>query len=102
MLESAVTETMKDIVLPSELLPSYRQQSDAVRARFKRLKAREVILTVSHLDKNFERGGRSIVALKDINLQTYRREFLCVVGPSGCGKSTLARILAGLERHSSG
>jgi NitT/TauT family transport system ATP-binding protein len=102
MLESAVTETVKDIVLPSELLPSYREQSDAVRARFKRLKAREVILTVSHLDKNFERGGRSVVALKDINLQTYRREFLCVVGPSGCGKSTLARILAGLERHTAG
>ena len=97
-----MTESIKDIVLPSELLPSYRLQSDAVRARFKRLKSREVILTVSHLDKNFERGGRSIVALKDINLQTYRREFLCVVGPSGCGKSTLARILAGLERHSSG
>jgi NitT/TauT family transport system ATP-binding protein len=93
---------MDEIVLPSRLLPSYREQSQEVRARFERLKAREVILTISHLQKNFERGGRSIVALKDINLQTYRREFLCVVGPSGCGKSTLARILAGLERHSAG
>jgi len=93
---------MNDITLPRALLPSYLEQSEEVRARFERLKAREVILTISHLQKNFERGGRSIVALKDINLQTYRREFLCVVGPSGCGKSTLVRILAGLERHSAG
>jgi NitT/TauT family transport system ATP-binding protein len=93
---------MNDITLPRDLLPSYLEQSAVVRARFERLKAREIILTISHLYKNFERAGRSIVALKDINLQTYRREFLCVVGPSGCGKSTLVRILAGLEQHSAG
>jgi len=93
---------MNDITLPRDLLPSYLEQSEVVRARFERLKAREVLLTISHLYKNFERAGRSIVALKDINLQTYRREFLCVVGPSGCGKSTLVRILAGLEQHSAG
>jgi NitT/TauT family transport system ATP-binding protein len=71
-----------------------------VRARFDSLKAREVILTVSKLHKNFEGDGKSTVALKDINFSTHRREFLCVVGPSGCGKSTLVRILAGLEEHS--
>ena len=93
---------MNDTTLPRALLPSYLEQAAEVRERFERLKSREVILTISHLQKNFERAGRSIIALKDINLQTYRREFLCVVGPSGCGKSTLVRILAGLERHSAG
>ena len=84
-------------------LPPYRHQSAAVRERFERLRSREVILTVSHLDKRFG-GGREPVttALQDICLQTHRREFLCVVGPSGCGKSTLVRILAGLEQHSAG
>jgi NitT/TauT family transport system ATP-binding protein len=73
-----------------------------VRQRFEKLKAREVILTISQLTKIFQNGEKSTAALNDINLRTHRREFLCVVGPSGCGKSTLVRILAGLEQHSSG
>jgi NitT/TauT family transport system ATP-binding protein len=93
---------MNDHLLPRELLPSYLEQSDAVRQRFEKLKAREVILTISQLSKVFQSGEKSTLALKDIDLCTHRREFLCVVGPSGCGKSTLVRILAGLEQHSSG
>jgi NitT/TauT family transport system ATP-binding protein len=93
---------MNDIVIPGQLLPSHLEQAPAVRARFDSLKAREVILTVSKLHKNFDTDGNSMEALKDINFSTHRREFLCVVGPSGCGKSTLVRILAGLEEHSAG
>jgi NitT/TauT family transport system ATP-binding protein len=83
-------------------LPSYREQSEAVRARFARLQSREILLEVSHLDKTFVNAKKSTLALKDINLCVHRREFLCVVGPSGCGKSTLARIIAGLEEHTEG
>jgi NitT/TauT family transport system ATP-binding protein len=80
----------------------YLDLAPDVRARFDRLKAREVILKVDHLTRVFEtRKGRT-VALNDINFETHRREFLCIVGPSGCGKSTLVRILAGLDRQSSG
>jgi NitT/TauT family transport system ATP-binding protein len=81
---------------------SYLDQSEAVKARLDRLKARNVILRVNRLDKLFQNGGQKIVALKDINFQTHRREFLCIIGPSGCGKSTLVRILAGLETSSAG
>ena len=84
------------------LLPSHLEQTAEVRARFDRLKAREVILDVQHLNKLFGSGPRSTTALNDINFQTHRREFLCIVGPSGCGKTTLVRILAGLEERSSG
>ena len=93
---------MNDIVIPSQLLPSYLEQSAVVRTRFDSLKARDVILTVSGLHKNFDSDGNTTVALQDINFSTHRREFLCVVGPSGCGKSTLVRILAGLEQHTCG
>jgi NitT/TauT family transport system ATP-binding protein len=81
---------------------AYLDLAPDVRARFDRLKAREVILKVDHLTKVFETQGRRTVALNDINFETHRREFLCIVGPSGCGKSTLVRILAGLDRQSTG
>ena len=83
-------------------LPSHLQQSDAVRERFDRMKAREVILDVRHLHKVFNPASGPVTVLKDISFKTHRREFLCVIGPSGCGKSTLARILAGLEPYNAG
>ena len=93
---------MNQIVSPLHALPSYLDQSAQVRARFERLKQRESILQVRHLEKVFEQGTRKTVALHDINFSTHRREFLCVIGASGCGKSTLARIIAGLEESSGG
>ncbi len=81
----------------------YLTQSEPVRARFERLKAREVAMRVETLGKVFRTAeGAETVALRGIDLVTHRREFLCVVGPSGCGKSTFVRILAGLETKSSG
>jgi NitT/TauT family transport system ATP-binding protein len=82
---------------------AYQEQSDAVRGRFARIKARDVALRVQGLGKVFRtpKGGETI-ALRGIDIETHRREFLCVVGPSGCGKSTFVRILAGLETASSG
>jgi NitT/TauT family transport system ATP-binding protein len=91
---------MNKYVAPA--LPSYLDQAPSVRARFDKMKQREVILSVEHLNKIFGSGDKETVALNDITFQTHRREFLCVVGPSGCGKSTLVRILAGLEEHTSG
>lgn len=84
------------------MLPSYLDQAPAVRERFNRLKARDVILTVRHLGKVFRAKHKETVALSNISFTMHRREFLCVVGPSGCGKSTLIRILAGLEEQTSG
>ena len=83
-------------------LPSYLEQSDAVRERFTRLKQRPVLLEVKNLYKEFESRDGTVTALQDINFQTHRREFVCVIGPSGCGKSTLIRILAGLESPTRG
>ncbi|SOF01350.1 ABC-type nitrate/sulfonate/bicarbonate transport system, ATPase component [Burkholderia sp. OK233] len=89
-------------MLNPQPIPSYLIQSEAVRERFDRLKAREVILEVRDLDKRFESPQGECTALNGINFKTHRREFVCVIGPSGCGKSTLIRILAGLERQTSG
>ncbi len=83
-------------------LPSYLEQSDAVRDRFRRLKQRPVVLEVESLGKTFDSAQGTVTALRDISFKTHRREFVCVIGPSGCGKSTLIRILAGLESATSG
>ncbi len=93
------------IAAPSPLGDTSRLlvQSDAVKARFDKLKARNVVLRVEGLGKTFlSQDGREVVALREIDLATHRREFLCVVGPSGCGKSTFIRILAGLETATTG
>ncbi len=41
-------------------------------------------------------------ALQELSLDIQDGEFLALLGPSGCGKTTLLRIIAGLERQSSG
>ena len=41
-------------------------------------------------------------ALRDINLQVNRGEFICVIGHSGCGKSTLLNMVSGFLKPSSG
>ncbi len=59
-------------------------------------------IAVRRLRKMFPLGLGKLEALRDVTLSVAAGEFCCVVGPSGCGKTTLLRILAGLERQSSG
>ncbi len=87
---------------PPDNIPAYLAQGDAVRERFDRLKQREVILDVRDLCRRFPSARGETEALRNVNFQVHRREFVCVIGPSGCGKSTLIRTLAGLDRQSSG
>jgi multiple sugar transport system ATP-binding protein len=56
-------------------------------------------LVKTYLD---DRGNPSFTAVKNINLDIEAGEFVVLVGPSGCGKSTTLRMIAGLERVTSG
>lgn len=44
----------------------------------------------------------SALAVKSLDLEIHRGEFIALMGPSGCGKTTTLRMLAGLETPSSG
>ncbi len=59
-------------------------------------------IIVRNLYKTFTVRGTVVRALIDMNVSVADGEFFAIVGPSGCGKTTLLRILAGLEKQSSG
>jgi NitT/TauT family transport system ATP-binding protein len=50
----------------------------------------------------FPSAERPVEALRDIDLEIGRGEFVTILGPSGCGKTTLLRILAGLADATAG
>ena len=61
------------------------------------------VIELRDVTRRFDsRAGDAVVALEDVGLAVGDGEFLSVVGPSGCGKTTLLRIVAGLERPTSG
>ena len=56
------------------------------------------IIKVQNLSKSFSKN----VILKDISVDIYKGDVVCVVGPSGSGKSTFLRCLNRLEEPSAG
>jgi ABC-type nitrate/sulfonate/bicarbonate transport system ATPase subunit len=61
-------------------------------------------LSIEELSRTFPgvRGGAPTRAIEPTSLRVADRDFLCLLGPSGCGKSTLLRMVAGLDRPTTG
>ncbi|NMG07440.1 nitrate ABC transporter ATP-binding protein [Brasilonema sp. UFV-L1] len=62
-----------------------------------------VFVAVDQVDKVFSlAGGGEYIALKGIDLQIKKGEFISFIGHSGCGKSTLLNMIAGLDLPTEG
>ena len=60
-------------------------------------------LEISNLVKSYRTpDGGEFIVLNGVDLTVGEDEFISVIGHSGCGKSTLLKIVAGLERGTSG
>ncbi len=61
-----------------------------------------VKVEMRRLTKVYGSAKSQTAALKDIDLEIYPNELLCIIGESGCGKSTLLHLTAGFENPSEG
>jgi NitT/TauT family transport system ATP-binding protein len=60
------------------------------------------ILEIKNVVKKFITEKKEVLAVDNVNFEVRNNEFLSIVGPSGCGKSTILRMIAGLEKPTSG
>ena len=64
--------------------------------------SKQPVISAKNLNLIFETNDGSVHALKDIDLNVEKSDFVSFIGPSGCGKTTFLRVVADLERPSSG
>ena len=60
------------------------------------------LIEIKKLNKAYESGEESVMALLNVDFTIERGEFVSVMGPSGSGKSTLLTILGGLNHPTKG
>ena len=60
------------------------------------------VIKANNLCLTFETNDGPVQALKNINLEIGKGEFVSFIGPSGCGKTTFLRVVADLETPTAG
>lgn len=60
------------------------------------------LISLQNVHKTFKLKGGLIHALRGVDFQVRRGEFVAIVGPSGSGKSTLINMITGIDRPTSG
>lgn len=60
------------------------------------------MLKLRNIVKEYPTGDTSVVALKGIDVEFRKSEFVSILGHSGCGKTTLLNIIGGLDQYTTG
>jgi len=60
------------------------------------------VISANSIDLTFLTNDGPVHALKDVNLDINKGDFVSFIGPSGCGKTTFLRCIAGLETPTAG
>jgi putative ABC transport system ATP-binding protein len=60
------------------------------------------IIELEGISRTYDTGKVQVPALRDVDLDVAKGEFLAIIGPSGSGKSTMMNILGCLDRPTSG
>ena len=60
------------------------------------------MLKLKNIVKEYSAGDAKVVALKGVNIEFRRNEFVSILGHSGCGKTTLLNIIGGLDQYTTG
>ena len=60
------------------------------------------MLQLKNITKDYLSGDQTVHALKGIDIEFRKSEFVSILGPSGCGKTTLLNIIGGLDRYTAG
>ncbi len=60
------------------------------------------MLKLKNIVKEYVAGDTKVVALKGVNIEFRKSEFVSILGHSGCGKTTLLNIIGGLDQYTTG
>ena len=60
------------------------------------------MLKLKKIVKEYSAGDAKVVALKGVNIEFRKNEFVSILGHSGCGKTTLLNIIGGLDQYTTG
>ena len=60
------------------------------------------MLKLKNITKEYKTGDSSVTALRGVNIEFRKSEFVAILGQSGCGKTTLLNIIGGLDQYTDG